>query len=115
MKMAEAEFSTGDESGDETIGSHEKANNNYGQNGYQGPPSDLPGQHTTSDFLPQTVLPPRSADGTPDWQNRKLDNVGKSAVVPAAYGMKARDDKIDFPVENVRRATKAVASKSFQR
>jgi hypothetical protein len=91
---------------EEFIGSHEKAQNGYGQNGYQGPSSDLPGQHTTSDFLPQAEVP------TDNWQTR---NVSKEAY-PTTFGMKERDSKIDFPTDNVRRAT-APTSKtgSFQR
>jgi hypothetical protein len=29
------------------------ADNGYGQNGYRGPSSDLPGKHTSSNFLPK--------------------------------------------------------------
>jgi hypothetical protein len=32
------------------------ADNGYGQNGYRGPSSDLPGQHTSTNFLPQCKI-----------------------------------------------------------
>lgn len=57
-------------------------NSNYGQNGYGGASSDLPGQHTTSGFLPQCKVP-ADAKGL-DWQNRKVSD--KS--YPLAHGMK---------------------------
>jgi hypothetical protein len=103
MKMAEGP--NGEVGGEEFIGSHEKANNNYGQNGYQGPSSDLPGQHTTSGFLPQSVVP------KDDWQTRKVS----AEQYPAAHGMKPRDSKIDFPTANVRKSSVPINSKSFQR
>jgi hypothetical protein len=43
--------------GDQFIGSREQARNGYGQNGYQGASSDLPGQKTTSGVLPKAKLP----------------------------------------------------------
>lgn len=76
------------------VASREKAKNGYGQNGYQGPSSDLPGQHTTSGFLPQVGVPKS------DWQTRKVD----ATPFPPAHGMKARDSKIDFPSSTMRRA-----------
>lgn len=72
------------------VASREKAKNGYGQNGYQGASSDLPGQHTTSGFLPQGSVP------KDDWQTRKVD----ASPIPAHPGMTARDDKIDFPTDN---------------
>lgn len=51
---------------DELIASRMKPENKYGQNGYQGPSSDTPGQHTTSGFLPQASAPES------DWQTRQL-------------------------------------------
>jgi hypothetical protein len=51
--MAEAEIDVGGEGGDTTIGSRQKAKNGYGQNGFLGPSSDLPGKQTTSGFLPK--------------------------------------------------------------
>jgi hypothetical protein len=49
------------------IQSRELALNKFGQNGFQGPASDLPGTKTTSGFLPETKLPEDSA------QTRKVD------------------------------------------
>jgi hypothetical protein len=48
------------------LGSKLPANNGYGQNGFTGPSSDLPGQHTTSGFLPQSTVP------TDKWQTREV-------------------------------------------
>jgi hypothetical protein len=48
------------------LGSKLPANNGYGQNGYDGASSDLPGKKTTSGFLPQSKVP------TDDWQTRKV-------------------------------------------
>jgi len=67
------------EQGDQFIQSREKAKNGYGQNGYQGPSSDLPGQHTTSGFLPAVTLPKTDAN----WQTRKVD----STPIAPAHGM----------------------------
>src|SRR5260221_11048541 len=39
------------------VASKLKPENSYGQNGFQGASSDLPGQKTTSGFLPETKLP----------------------------------------------------------
>jgi hypothetical protein len=86
--------------------SHEKANNGYGQNGFQGPSSDTPGKHTTSGFLPQVTAPVDD-----NWQTRKVD----ATPYPAAHGMKARDSKSDFPTANVRKSSVPASSKSFQR
>lgn len=99
--------------GDAFISSHEKPENSYGQNGYQGPSSDLPGQHTTSDFLPQAEVP------TDDWQTR---SVSKEPYAPA-FGMKApagdqfasQRAPVKILSENVRRARVPVNPKSFQR
>jgi hypothetical protein len=99
---------------EEFIGSHMKAKNGYGQNGYQGASSDLPGEHTTSDFLPQAEVP------TDDWQTRKVSAEGYSP----AHGMKAPAGGRPFasqrePVkvldENVRRPRIQAAPGSFQR
>ena len=73
------------------VASREPAKNGYGQNGYQGPSSDLPGQHTTSGFLPQSKVPDDK------WQTRKVS----SEPIKTHPGMSARDDKIDFPKDNV--------------
>lgn len=70
-----------DQANDTFIASNEPAKNGYGQNGYQGPASDLPGQHTTSGFLPQSKVP---ASG---WQTR---SVSKDQY-PAAHSMRDRN------------------------
>lgn len=88
-------------------GSHLKPNNRYGQNGFPGPSSDLPGQHTTSGFLPQVTLPPESDDG----QTRK---VSAEQYAPS-YGMKSQRAPHAFPTANVRRASVSANPKSFQR
>jgi hypothetical protein len=63
------------------------ANNHYGENGYQGPSSDLPGQHTTTGFAKteDVVRDLVKADGFSD-QTRKIDPAQR---VPTAHGMKS--------------------------
>jgi hypothetical protein len=58
------------------VGSAEKAKNGYGQNGYQGASSDLPGQKTTSGFLPQSSVDPSK------WQTRDVSQ----EQYPTAFG-----------------------------
>src|SRR5258708_6077209 len=79
---------------DTFIGSHEKALNGYGQNGFQGPASDLPGQHTTSGFLPQCELPKIDDN----WQTRKV----KSDAYAPAFGMSAKAAPVTIPTANSR-------------
>lgn len=62
------------------VASELPAKNRYGQNGYQGPSSDLPGQHTTSGFLPQARV-----DGS-KWQTRDV----KKDQYPTTHGMRNR-------------------------
>lgn len=92
---------------EEFVGSHLKSKNGYGQNGFQGASSDLPGKHTTSGFLPAVKLPAESADG----QTRKVD----ATQITAHPGMKAHDNKISFPTNNVRAASKRALGGNFQR
>jgi hypothetical protein len=87
------------------VASREKAKNGYGQNGFQGPSSDQPGQHTTSGFLPAVSVP------NSDWQTRKVSG---DQYAPAG-GMKSRNDKIAFPTDNARRATTRAPGGHFQR
>lgn len=100
-----------------SIGSHEKANNGYGQNGYQGPSSDLPGQSTrmNRDFglaADPVVDAARAAYGEgANWQTR---TVSAEPYAPA-HGQKARDNKSAFPTANVRRSSVPANPKSFQR
>lgn len=60
------------------ISSDIQAKNNYGQNGFQGSSSDLPGKHTTSGFLPQVKLP------NDDFQTRKVEKTAYANT----FGMK---------------------------
>lgn len=88
------------------VGSHMKPENKYGQNGYQGASSDLPGKHTTSGFLPAVTVP------ASDWQTRKVS----AEPFPPSFGMKSPNSKSDFPTENVRRAVeRGSKAGSFQR
>jgi hypothetical protein len=88
---------TADTDTDTFIESHEPANNKYGQNGYQGPSSDLPGQHTTSGFLKQVELPKADAN----FQTRKID----ASAYPTHPGMSAQTapgkipSAVDHPVK----------------
>ena len=95
--------------GTEFVGSHEKADNGYGQNGYQGASSDLPGQKTRMNR--DYGLP---ADPSPDagnWQTRPVSKEG----YPPAFGMKAAVEPAKVPDANIRRASKQTAPGSFQR
>lgn len=87
------------------IGSKEKAENGYGQNGYQGPSSDLPGERTTSGFLPQSSVP---ASG---WQTRSVS----AEQLPAAHGMKGPKTGEKIAAHNSHRPSVQKAPGSFQR
>lgn len=50
---------------------------NYGKNRFSGASSDVPGEHTTSGFLPQVTLPDDK------WQTRKVDDT----ALPTAKGL----------------------------
>jgi hypothetical protein len=63
-----------------TIASKISAQNGFGQNGFQGPSSDLPGQNTTSGLLPKVIVP---NDAT---QQR---TISKQPIAPA-HGMRDR-------------------------
>jgi len=102
------------------VASKEKPKNGYGQNGYQGPSSITDGKNVTSGFLPEVKLPDGvtgSVNENANWQTR---NVSTEQYAPS-HGMKARDDRLSFPTNNVRPVTKPVAAKgksdgkSFQR
>lgn len=95
--------------GTEFVGSHEKALNGYGQNGYQGPSSDLPGQSTRMDRDYGLPADPTAKSG--DWQTR---TVSKEAY-PTAFGMTAPKEPAKVPTANVRRASVQRAPGSFQR
>lgn len=69
------------------IQSREPANNGYGQNGFQKASSDLPGQKTTSGFLPASAVP------TSDWQTRKVD----ASPIAAHPGMAPRKSAGTIP------------------
>jgi hypothetical protein len=99
----------GGDAGTEFVGSHEKAKNGYGQNGYQGPASDLPGQSTRMDRDFGLDADPSVAPG--DWQTR---NVSKDAY-PTTFGMKAPAEPAKIPDANVRRARIQAAPGSYQR
>lgn len=100
------------------IGSRIKAKNGYGQNGFQGASSDLPGEHTTSGFLPQVTVPDKitaSENEGGNWQTRPVSKDG----YPPAHGMKARNDTISFPTkadgDAARVATKAAKAGNYPR
>lgn len=108
-----------DEAGTEFVGSHEKAQNGYGQNGYQGPSSDLPGQKTrgntaygtlSADSIVNSTRKSRDAGNT-DGQTRAV----KSEGYAPAYGMKSPSDPAKVPDATMHRASKQAAPGSFQR
>lgn len=76
------------------VGSNLKALNGYGQNGYQGASSDLPGHRTTSGFLPQSHVPDS------DWQTRKVSN---QQLAPA-HAQKGPKTGEKVPSRTIRRA-----------
>ena len=77
----------------------------YGQNGYQGPSSDMPGEHTTSGFLPQAVVK------IGDWQTRTVSDKG----YPIHPGMHSPDAPVKITDNNTRRAAGPITNSSFQR
>jgi hypothetical protein len=82
-------------SSDEYIsGSNQKAKNGYGQNGYQGASSIMPGQpHVTSGFLPQGSVP------SDNWQTRNVSN----ERLAAAHGQKGPKTGETIPAKTNRR------------
>lgn len=95
------------ESDTEFVGSHLKAKNNYGQNGFQGASSDLPGQHTTSGFLPAVKLPAENDD-------KQTRNV-KSEQYPTTFGMSGPKASSKITSSNLRRPNEPRTGKHFQR
>lgn len=93
----------------EFVGSHEKALNGYGQNGYPGPSSDLPGQATRMDRDYGLSADPSAKPG--DWQTR---TVAKDGYAPA-FGMKSPPQPAKVPDSNVRRPRVQAAPGSYQR
>lgn len=71
------------------VASKMKADNKFGQNGYQGASSDLPGEHTTSGFLPQTAL---------SKTNSQLRAVSADAM-PCTFGHCPRDTSAKVPTK----------------
>jgi hypothetical protein len=75
--------------GDQFIESSEQADNKYGQNGYQGSSSDLPGKRTTSGFLPEVA---DTVQGS-DWQTRTVD----ASPIAKAKGMQRQNSAAAIP------------------
>jgi hypothetical protein len=94
---------------EEFIGSREQANNKYGQNGYLGASSDLPGQKTRMNRDYGLDADPSADAG--NWQTRKVSQ----EQYPTTFGIKAKADVAKVPDANIRRATKQAAPGSFQR
>jgi hypothetical protein len=74
----------------------------YGQNGYSGASSDLPGKRTTSGFLPEQAAKKEALSD--NWQTRKV-----SAEPYATHpGMRNRSGEGGtIPTTNMRRPTKS--------
>jgi hypothetical protein len=98
-----------DEESEIFVGSHEKAKNGYGQNGYQGASSDLPGQSTRMDRDYGLAADPSAGAG--DWQTRKVSG----EQYPTTFGMKTPAEPAKIPDANVRRARVQAKPGSFQR
>jgi hypothetical protein len=73
---------------EEIVGSKEKALNGYGQGGYQGPSSQVPGDKP-AELGNKKVAPPTAIAATGDWQTRE---VSPAQAVPNAFGQKTRND-----------------------
>lgn len=88
-----------------SVGTGDRANG-YGQNGYPGPSSDVPGEKpTTSGFLPQVAVP------NSDWQTRKVS----AEQYPASHGMTKPDSKGSIPSTLTVRTSAPKTNRSFQR
>ncbi len=100
-----------DTGGDVFVASREKARNGYGQNGYQGPSSDLPGQATRMDRDYGLAADPSAAPG--DWQTRKVD----ATPYATTHGMKAAASPVLVPAGNNHRPYRPISGKTggFQR
>lgn len=96
-------------SGDEFFRSEEPAKNGYGQNGFQGASSDLPGQHTVMDRDFGLESDPNPDAG--DWQTRKVS----AEPYPTHPGMKAAPAPVVIQKTNFHRAVQRTSGKSFQR
>jgi len=101
-------------------------NSGYGQNGFQGSSSDLPGEHTTSGFLPVDaglagIIGDEKADmndsyraGRGDWQTRTISDKGYAPSKGMHSPNKATDKMND--TDNLRRAVTRPGSRTdFQR
>ncbi len=104
--MAEAD---GGGAGTEFVGSREKAKNAYGQNGYAGPASDLPGQATRMDRDYGLSADPSAAPG--DWQTRKVD----ATPYAPSHGMKSPAAPVKIGGGNIREPSKRAMGGNFQR
>lgn len=96
---------------EDIVGSRVKSNNGYGQNGYQGASSDLPGQATRMNRDYGLATDPVKNKADCDWQTR---SVSKEAY-PTTFGMKTPAEPAKIPDANVRRASTRAALGSFQR
>lgn len=82
----------------EVLGSNMPSDNAYGQNGYTGASSDLPGQRTKVGGG-YGVSDPNAKPG--DWQTRSVSH----EQYPAAYGMKGPKSGETIPSHNTRRSS----------
>jgi len=75
--------------GQDILGSKLPADNAYGQNGYSGASSDLPGQRTqiSKKFAPPDASAKIVGDrGVAGWQTRDVSTLGKGAKPKTTYG-----------------------------
>ena len=95
-----------------------KPDNGYGQNGFSGPSSDLPGQRTkiVSPVAGPDVLEPSEIKRQREdagWQTRSVSSEQKVPTTPTMRSRNGEGGKI--PDANVRRPTKPRDDRSFQR
>lgn len=94
---------------EEFIQSKLPADNGYGQNGYRGASSDLPGENTSSNFLPKCSVDAGRKAG--DFQTRSVDDKSLATT----FGMKPAKSGESVPTttaycnEPVRASTKKVS------
>lgn len=102
----------------DVVGSKMKPDNGYGQNGYAGPSSDLPGQRTkiNSPVAGPDMLEPseiKSFRENAGWQTRP---VAAEQKVPTTKGMRSRSNTGEtVPTTTMRRVTTPASNRSFQR
>lgn len=93
------QYIKGSQDADPDEASEKSGSKLYGQNGYQGASSDLPGERTCSGFLPDCKLPADYKGA--DWQTRSVS----TKPYPTAHGNHAPRSGEKVPSTPIRRPT----------